>query len=204
MAGITGDYLALALDERAEPGNPFAPALATWGSAFPERLLGSGIGGVVDPSLLREVALTQLRRSRPALTGRAGMNDAALSRNALCPCGSGLRYKACHGRVGVPPPVPDVDPEAALTHGMAALDRGHPIEGVMALAPVVSRVRRQPPSPAFARRFWQQYAFILGEAAARARHAPAVGRGGTAAGRHRRGDADHGCDRGRPEDDAVA
>jgi len=63
MAGITGDYLALALDERAEPGNPFAPALATWGSAFLNVLLGSGIGGVVDPSLLREVALTQLRRS---------------------------------------------------------------------------------------------------------------------------------------------
>jgi glycosyltransferase involved in cell wall biosynthesis len=64
MADITGDYLARALDERAQPENPFAPAIATWGSAFLNVLLGSGIGGVVDPALLREVALTKLRRSR--------------------------------------------------------------------------------------------------------------------------------------------
>ena len=37
------------------------------------------------------------------------MTVQATSRNALCPCGSGLRYKACHGRVAVsaaPPPAP--------------------------------------------------------------------------------------------------
>jgi glycosyltransferase involved in cell wall biosynthesis len=29
--------------------------------------------------------------------------SAATARNARCPCGSGLRYKACHGRVATPP-----------------------------------------------------------------------------------------------------
>ena len=41
-------------------------------------------------------------------------------RNALCPCGSGMRYKACHGRVGA---APAIDPEAALDQAMKALDR---------------------------------------------------------------------------------
>ena len=95
------------------------------------------------------------------------MSEAAVARNAACPCGSGLRYKACHGRVGAAAAAPALDPEDALAQGMAALDRGHAIEGVAVLAPVAQRVRRQPASEAFARRFWQQYAFILGEAAAR-------------------------------------
>ena len=96
------------------------------------------------------------------------MIGADVSRNALCPCGSGRRYKACHGRVGAAPaPGPAVDPEAALAQGMAALERGRAIEGVAVLAPAARQLARQPASEAFARRFWQQYAFILGEAAAR-------------------------------------
>ena len=63
MAGITGDYLARALQEDAVPPNPFAPAIATWGSGFLNALLSSGIGGVIDPAVLRRVALTKLRRS---------------------------------------------------------------------------------------------------------------------------------------------
>ena len=85
-----------------------------------------------------------------------------------------MRFKACHGRVGASPvSTPTLDPEAALAQGMAAFDRGHAIDAVAVLAPVAQRLRRQPTSEAFGRRFWQQYAFILGEAAARVdtRHA---------------------------------
>ena len=100
--------------------------------------------------------------------GRIGVT----ARNAACPCGSGLRYKACHGRVeatsgSATSPSPPIDPEMALTQAMSALDRGHAIEGVALLAPVAGRLRRAPVSEAFSRRFWQQYAYILGEAAAR-------------------------------------
>jgi glycosyltransferase involved in cell wall biosynthesis len=94
------------------------------------------------------------------------MIGADVPRNALCPCGSGMRYKACHGRVGAAP-VPAIDPEAALDLAMKALDRGHAIEAVSLLAPVASRLRSGAVPEAFARRFWQQYAFMLGEAAAR-------------------------------------
>jgi glycosyltransferase involved in cell wall biosynthesis len=87
-----------------------------------------------------------------------------------------MRYKACHGRVGASPvSTPAVDPEAALAQGMAAFDRGHAIEAVAVLAPAAQRLRRLPTSEAFARRFWQQYAFILGEAAARADSRRSVG-----------------------------
>jgi glycosyltransferase involved in cell wall biosynthesis len=63
MGSITGDYLARAMDEGARPSNPFAPAMATWGSAFLNVLLSSGIGGIVDPAVLRRVAMTKLARS---------------------------------------------------------------------------------------------------------------------------------------------
>jgi hypothetical protein len=72
MAGITQDYLEHALSARATSPNPFAPGIATWGSAFVNALLGSGIGGIVDPTMLRDVASSKLARSRrasPVATG---------------------------------------------------------------------------------------------------------------------------------------
>jgi len=45
--------------------------------------------------------------------GAPGPSSAATARNAPCPCGSGLRYKACHGRV-VTPPVAAEPIDAAL------------------------------------------------------------------------------------------
>jgi uncharacterized protein len=50
-----------------------------------------------------------LRRGRPAAQvmtllaqaeGRAEAGPAKIGRNAPCPCGSGLKYKKCHGRPG--------------------------------------------------------------------------------------------------------
>jgi len=60
MSAITRDYLAYAMEEDAMPPNPLAPAVATWGSAFLNVLLGSGIGGLVDPAVLRRVAKAKL------------------------------------------------------------------------------------------------------------------------------------------------
>jgi preprotein translocase subunit SecA len=49
----------------------------------------------------------QLQYSAPTEAGgiehrRSGSADpfANVSRNALCPCGSGLKYKKCHGQPG--------------------------------------------------------------------------------------------------------
>jgi tetratricopeptide (TPR) repeat protein len=37
-------------------------------------------------------------RAAPSAPAQGAVGAATISRNALCPCGSGLRYKACHGR----------------------------------------------------------------------------------------------------------
>lgn len=66
MAGVTNDYLALALDEEERPPNPFAPAVSTWGPAFLNALLSGGIGGILDPALLRRVAMAKLERTSRA------------------------------------------------------------------------------------------------------------------------------------------
>ena len=63
MAAITSEYLVRAMDERAVPPNGFAPAISTWGSGFLNTLLSSGIGGVVDPEVLRNVAMAKLART---------------------------------------------------------------------------------------------------------------------------------------------
>ena len=66
-------------------------------------------------------------------------------RNDPCPCGSGRRYKQCHGVVGAPetvvPPAVRVSPDALAQRGMAAHQRGD-IDGaerdyraVLAMAP---------------------------------------------------------------------
>ena len=49
------------------------------------------------------------------------------SRNAPCPCGSGRRYKECHGVLGAASPAAsprDDDPDALFAEGQHALDRG--------------------------------------------------------------------------------
>src|SRR5581483_11878539 len=61
-----------------------------------------------------------------ALLARARENAArgpAVGRNDPCPCGSGKRYKHCHGALVEPPPAPR-DPAALVKGGMAAHRRG--------------------------------------------------------------------------------
>ena len=41
-----------------------------------------------------------VRRVAPATVGSADEIDPRTPRNAMCPCGSGKKYKHCHGRVG--------------------------------------------------------------------------------------------------------
>ena len=41
-----------------------------------------------------------VRRVAPATVGSADEIDPRTPRNAICPCGSGKKYKHCHGRVG--------------------------------------------------------------------------------------------------------
>jgi hypothetical protein len=51
------------------------------------------------------------------------MNTTApIARNAPCPCGSGLRYKECHGRIGAGPPTQELLGRALNFHQQARID----------------------------------------------------------------------------------
>jgi glycosyltransferase involved in cell wall biosynthesis len=69
---IGADYLQWAR-MTAQPENPFAPALATWGSLFVNAVLGSGMGELLRPEALRQLAM-------PAARGADG-GDAGGSRS---------------------------------------------------------------------------------------------------------------------------
>ena len=62
---------------------------------------GSGAQGAGQPApaaggpAMRRVAASEIDPNRPETWGR-------VSRNAPCPCGSGKKYKHCHGAVGAP------------------------------------------------------------------------------------------------------
>lgn len=65
------------------------------------------------------------------------------SRNSLCPCGSGSRYKECHGALGVPAPA--VDPEtdrrsAVLAAALAAQRAGDLVAAEASYRAVLSEV----------------------------------------------------------------
>ena len=68
------------------------------------------------------------------------MSSAAVPRNAPCPCGSGKRYKDCHGATGEAPPAPVSadsllrDAQVAFTLGDAAGAQAL-LERAVALAP---------------------------------------------------------------------
>lgn len=81
---------------------------------------------------LREASAEHLVRlaDRGSAPGFVAVGVAPVARNALCPCGSGLRYKSCHGRVDIdgasgdttaPPGV-----AALLDEGLAAMRSGDP------------------------------------------------------------------------------
>jgi len=70
------------------------------------------------------------------------------TRNALCRCGSGVRYKACCGRIpaaAAPPPLP---PEVALRLGVAELQNGDHERALRRLLEVAKRVRPLQPAVA--------------------------------------------------------
>jgi glycosyltransferase involved in cell wall biosynthesis len=56
-ATICRDYLQWAATVTA-PENPFAPTVATWGTLFVSAILREGMGELIDPSALRQIALT--------------------------------------------------------------------------------------------------------------------------------------------------
>jgi preprotein translocase subunit SecA len=62
------------------------------GSAYGDAVEGEGGVAVLAPIVSRQAAAT-VDPNDPATWGR-------VSRNAPCPCGSGRKYKHCHGKVG--------------------------------------------------------------------------------------------------------
>ena len=90
---------ALPTDRAAAPAPP---------TAGPAALSGKGLGGPPPSTPLTfsgpaDDGGTETRRSGGAAAGKGGAATATgnkPSRNAPCPCGSGKKYKLCHGRPG--------------------------------------------------------------------------------------------------------
>jgi Flp pilus assembly protein TadD len=85
------------------------------------------------------------------------MNAPFARRNDPCPCGSGLKYKACHGSLGAAPPAqgaPPIASDEALANGLDAMRNG---QTDLALA-WFDRILASDPAQAFALHF-KGYAF---------------------------------------------
>jgi tetratricopeptide (TPR) repeat protein len=83
--------------------------LGHWASAIAltRRMLAAEPGDALAATLLAQAEAAAAR-------------GAGVGRNDPCPCGSGKRYKACHGAIGAAPPSPD----ALVANAMAAHQRG--------------------------------------------------------------------------------
>jgi preprotein translocase subunit SecA len=92
-------------DEAVEEGEEFSltPAAAAATAGRHPQIQAKGLESPKEPAALTytapsETGETEVRREDDA----AGDPFAGISRNALCPCGSGKKYKRCHGAPGGP------------------------------------------------------------------------------------------------------
>ncbi|NQX93772.1 MAG: preprotein translocase subunit SecA [Erythrobacter sp.] len=92
-----------------QPEPPALPDLPDFLTSHIDPLTGLDNSNDGDGSALRPDMIGSLAGSPGAEAGTGGAiteNPYAhmgISRNALCPCGSGKKYKHCHGAVGIPP-----------------------------------------------------------------------------------------------------
>jgi preprotein translocase subunit SecA len=104
--------LEVQVDEEAEAERPVeqvevGPALAqaaAAGSDHPQ-ILAKGLEAPKPPQQLSYSAPTENGQTEVTAADRShGAEDPfeGISRNALCPCGSGKKYKKCHGAPGGP------------------------------------------------------------------------------------------------------
>ena len=104
--------LEVQVDEEAEAERPVedvevGPALAQAAAASNDhpQILAKGLEAPKQPQQLSYSAPTETGDAEVTGTG-AGSNGEDpfehISRNALCPCGSGKKYKKCHGAPGGP------------------------------------------------------------------------------------------------------
>ena len=84
-----------------------------WGAAeVTPGSLGPSIGRVAVPLTLLDMARSATRK-RPAATADPGAPE-GVNPKAPCPCGSGRRYKHCHGSGYAPPVTRPFDLNASL------------------------------------------------------------------------------------------
>jgi len=87
---------SLEVEQSGDQGNGSAPSSGARGS------LPTDFGKPERPAELQYTAPTpeggvQTSRATPALDGVVRADDSEQSRNALCACGSGKKFKRCHG-----------------------------------------------------------------------------------------------------------
>jgi preprotein translocase subunit SecA len=79
-------------ETRRDPAFAGADALAGAAPAGNPLAAGAGAGEAPAPVRVRQAA-DEVRPDDPATWGK-------VQRNAPCPCGSGKKYKHCHGKLG--------------------------------------------------------------------------------------------------------
>jgi len=94
LAETTGEQIEEAAFEREEPEvmNYSGPGLSTYSSPLTKS----------TGSIAQRLSKSKVKKTKGKGKAKSGapenLEDGTLNRNALCPCGSGKRYKHCHGK----------------------------------------------------------------------------------------------------------
>src|SRR5215472_8654373 len=92
------------------------------------------------------------------------MDEAAVGRNQPCPCGSGKRYKECHGLVRREDGAPAPDAVALLLQGHREYTRGRREEAVQLFLAAARRIETGTASAADQYEIWTELNFALRQA----------------------------------------
>jgi hypothetical protein len=111
IAGLITHELLTSVDERGGDGDPVFAGQAEERLAARESLIASRERDIEEAEERLRSSTKRLRRREaelpeserrillaPRLVGEPGVAGWKVGRNERCPCGSGLRYKRCHGR----------------------------------------------------------------------------------------------------------
>ncbi|MEL6875727.1 MAG: SEC-C metal-binding domain-containing protein, partial [Pseudomonadota bacterium] len=98
--GVTKTIAVSQFHRQDEIEIPELPELPDFLTTHIDPLTGEDNSADIDGGTLGTVSTTLPPRQSPPLANPAGEMPAGqkVSRNAPCPCGSGRKYKHCHGR----------------------------------------------------------------------------------------------------------
>ena len=92
-------------DEQLEEMGPIDYVVLEWPGAQPSGEVAPLLVDLVDRGIIRILDIAFMVKgedgSVATTTTKSGNEFEGVGRNAPCPCGSGKKFKMCHGRAGV-------------------------------------------------------------------------------------------------------